>query len=106
MKQDIPNIVEQVRARHSLEHKTLYEGHVLVDLWDALEQVLELHRQQQMVVNYVNNLSIAWKKGDLVEQVQLHSSAVRAQTLAEVCGWLEDHDYSEAASRINKELSR
>jgi hypothetical protein len=106
VKQDIPNIIEQVRARHPLEHKTLYEGHVLVDLWDALEQVLELHRQQQMVINYVEGVSMEWRKGDLVEKVLDHTSRTRERTLAEVCDWLEDHDYSEAAARIHKELSR
>lgn len=95
-----------IRARHPLDNRTLYEGHVLIDLWDALEEVTELHRQHQMVINHSEGVSISWKKGDLVEHVLTREARQRDAVLREVAAWLEDHDYLDASTRIMRELSR
>jgi hypothetical protein len=95
-----------IKARHPLDNRTLYEGHVLIDLWDALEEVTELHRQHQMVLNHSEGVSISWKKGDLVECVLANEARQREALLREVAAWLEDHDYIDASTRIVKELTR
>lgn len=57
----MPINVQEVRERHlRLEGKTLYEGHVLCDLAEALEEIESLKVQVQRATDEERAKVVAW----------------------------------------------